>query len=313
MRLLVVKIILFFLPLFLLVRSVSEWDNNRYGIIDENIFRLQVAESEDSLDILFLGSSYVYSAIDTRLLANQGIDAYNLGISGSGAQFLDLCFEHYFSSNQQMPRKVFINISPLTFSSYNDNFFAYPLHRYLCKKLSHEDLALRYNLYTSYFKMLRKSFFKGIKNLRTSPRITNRYTKGIDKALGDRGFIENCKIATDESLEEDARFIKNVLKEVTFENSKVKLLEQLIKRIQSLGSEVYLMDIPTGNLSNFFDESYLEKYQQAWVILKSQENIQLFQPTERAFTRQLYRDNDHLNCKGAIELTEELLKKLEKL
>ena len=55
--------------------------NHRMGAYGHVFSRFQEAASSQNIDVLILGSSHAYRGFDTRIFAEQGIRAFNLGTS----------------------------------------------------------------------------------------------------------------------------------------------------------------------------------------------------------------------------------------
>ena len=101
-------LIILFLPSALFISGFDNLDKDTSE--NHNIISLQSKSSYDSLDILFIGNSYCYSAIDTYILDSQSISSFNLGIATKLLPNLrPLWYKNKFSSLMIFSCKYFFN------------------------------------------------------------------------------------------------------------------------------------------------------------------------------------------------------------
>src|SRR5690606_17720030 len=107
--------------------------------------------------------------------------------------FSELLLTDYLNTHTQAPKRILLDISAQTFSNQTDDWTAYPIHRYLSEPISHEVLSFRYNAWDDYFKLLRKSAYKGMKSIGKSPNLPSLLANAIanDSLNYYRGFYVN--------------------------------------------------------------------------------------------------------------------------
>ncbi len=294
----------FFVFIVIPIILISTQDNkDKFTTGNSNIIKLQMKSQFDSLDVLFIGNSYCYSSINPIMLDSVGINSYNLGIANAGVVFYELIINDYLNHIKKYPRKVFITISPMTFSSASDNFQNYPIHRYLEKPISNLEIALKYNYWNEFLMMYKKSINKRIKNLISS----NSSVKKLSPK--NKGFYGSSVVFSD-SIEQQTKHLYHKFKEEQFDNSMYFDLIKIFQNLDDKGIEVIFIEIPTNRLSNYFNNSYLNDYEN--LINKLGEHSPILRLDSKKFKINNYRNIDHMNSSGAYIATKEIINFIEK-
>jgi hypothetical protein len=282
---------------------VCEFDNiDKESSNNQNIISLQSKSKYDSLDILFVGNSYCYSAINTNYLDSINISSYNLGIASAGVQFYELITNDYLDNVKSIPKKVLILVSPMTFSSKSDNFSTYPIHRYLENEKSNFEVVFTFNRLNDILPFYKKSFRKALENL-----IFLKAKQSSRKI--NKGYIPSEKIVNNKIIENRGKLYLPLLKD-EFDNSKIEYLLEFADKIKRRGSEVVFFELPTYKLKNYFNKNYLKSYKKSLkVILEKHQVISL---NETIFTKNNFRDIDHMNSSGAYLATKNIIGILNK-
>ena len=209
-------LIIFSLSGFILFDNLDKKISN-----NNNIITLQNKIKFDNLDVLFVGSSYCYSSINPSLLDEISLRSYNLGIAAAGVEFYELVINDYIENTKYNPKIIFINVSPITFTSKVDEFDLYPIHRYLENPISHFQLVSKYNHFDRLITMWKKSIGKGITNV----LLYNFQSK--TEEISNRGYIYSDKIVN--------QFITNTTKHLytpflteRFDEAKLAYLKNLV-------------------------------------------------------------------------------------
>jgi len=287
---------------------IAKYDN-RDRITDENILRLNASKTNKKLDILFIGSSYVYSGIIPGTFDSLGLNTFNLGVATSGPYFNELIINDYLSS-QPAPGLICIAIAYTTFSEIaSDIWDQYPIHRYLDSPVSNEKVFLNYTNAKTYFAMLRKSFKKGSQNFLTGQGGIDTVQLNLIKA--SKGYNKSLDYCTRLKLEEEEEIFNPYLKS-TFNKKKEKKLIELIEKYSVAGINIVVVAPPTFKLKNFFSDKYKEEYQGFISRLKTK-NITFLTDIDEKYDPTCFRNTDHLNFKGAKIFSEFLKSKLTTL
>ncbi len=294
-----------FLIIFILLNNWSQQDKlDKYSNSNETIQTIICKDKFDSLDVLFVGNSYSYSGIYANMFDTAGLKVFNLGIAASGVYFYDLLVNDYLKSCKKVPKTICFVISPMTFSKKSDDFIAYPIHRYLNQDLTNIEITKSYQLYSSFFSMTAKSLRKSFQNQFSKSNLNHQQLN-----CSEKGFIKNDKIADSLSIVKD--FIKyQSLKNEQFDLKKSSFFINNIKLLQSKSIEVMILELPTNQLNSCFNETYLEQYEAFWKIVSMGFNNVYRIPSEH-FSKEHYRDIDHLNTNGAIFATQKIIQKLK--
>lgn len=302
MKLFIKKTVLIFsifILLFLGLMVFSSYDNkDKYLSGNENIQTLICKNNFDSLDILFVGNSYAYSGIYSNMFDSIGLKVFNCGIAASGIYFYDLVINDYLLSCKSAPKNIYILLTPMTFSSKSDDFIAYPIHRYLNTPHSNFDVAKKYNLYNEFIPMYSKSSRKAFQNIFRKNKHTFQFN------MSEKGFIPNSK-TTNDTLLKIGKIKYSDLEKNVFDLKKAEYLLEMAKRINSKSTKVVFVELPTNLLSSCFNKNYIKCYEQLWSDISKEYKTIKVSPT--LFSKNHYRDVDHLNTKGAIIATQTII------
>jgi hypothetical protein len=280
--------------------------DNRHKISDSNILRIKAAERSGSLDVLFVGSSYVYSGIMTPKFDSAGVSSFNLGIATTGAFYTQLLAEDFLRASNT--KTICISIAYTTFSDLaSDVWHQYPVHRYLNPPLSNEKVFLKYGGIESYFQMYRSSFRKGISNI-------GNKTEGVDSGLlkdivMTKGYEISCDTVTPELLSDEKKIFEDYRKSI-FSERKARVFNAVIDTCIKHGISVILIEPPTYHLRDYFNEQYIKKYNQFKIELKKRTPI--IECNNLVFDDTCFRNTDHMNVNGASKYTMYLLKQFKK-
>ena len=298
MKKLLFKIALLFLPIAIMMRFLASFD--RQIITDDlmDVKRVLASEPFDSLDCLFLGSSYTYSSLNPQQFDSLAWKTYNLSIGGTGIYFLELIWQDYLKQHKQAPKRVIIDISPQTFSNQTDDWTAYPIHRHLLAPISHEALVWRYAVLSDYFKLLRKSAYKGWKNIGKRQLIPDL---NQDSFAHYRGFYANYTRIDAEIKKRDANLLKD-LYQAKIVNKKWVHLVEFIAACKRENIKCYWFVAPTPNLLPYYRIPYLDAYEDLLKKLRTIEGAIEIPIDNRIFVDSDYRNTDHLNVWGAEKL-----------
>ena len=292
------------LTLFLIIPILllSEYDNtDRFTSNNSNILRIREASKLQNLDLLFLGNSYGYSGINTYTLDSSKIQSFNLGIASAGVDFYDLIMEDYLSHVDSLPARVMILVSPMNFSSMSDKWEKYRIHRYLRNPVSNWKLGVKYNCWSIMFQLYRESLKKGVHN------ILNDYRESVtpDSLNWHKGFVPNSHVFQLLDLPAEEQKYKK-LKDDKFEPSQIEVLLNLANRFEAKGADVTFFEVPTNLIANYFSEDYLRAYEQG--IQSLSQDYELLRIPTNLLTSDCYRDIDHMNTRGSIIVTQQIIR-----
>ena len=292
----VIKTGSFAILVFAIVWLVGMADNlDRFSSTNSNILRLRLAARQDSLDILFIGNSYAYSAIMPSAFDSLGLRTFNLGTATAGPLFYRIILEDYFNNSVQNPKIVAMTISPTTFSHLSDNFESYPIHRYLQMPLLNEAIAIEQNSPTLYYALFQKSAKKAIGNL-----TSNEPPRQHALTITEKGFFPDSQVFNDSVYRETA-FFYHALKQDHFDREKSNRLIELAHDLEAREIKVVFIEVPTNRLSDFLSPKFLEEYQNFKRGLRSRFNTVSY-PLD--LQSRYYRNIDHMNAKGAAVFSE---------
>ncbi len=298
-------ILLFFSILVLMAAAVAiigRFDNLNAAFSDNgNIKRIQQKSNFDKLDILFIGNSYCYSGINPEFFDSLDVNTYNLGIPTAGPYIYELVVNDYLKEVKHLPKKILFLISPMTFSSKADNFPAYPIHRYLSEPLSNEGLVLKYGIIDQYVNLSKKSFEKGIENLRAGV-ITTAEIIPVER----KGYSPSYAIVNDSIVMSSENLYLSLAKDKLDEHY-IKHLFNLCSEFREKNIQVNFFELPTNKLSNYFSDEYLRNYESLLDSVKQKYQLFRIQPE---LTDYHYRNIDHLNANGANVCTPELIQQM---
>lgn len=274
---------------------------DRFASTNSNVLRIRKATEFKNLDVLFLGNSYAYSAINTYALDSADIQSFNLGIASAGVGFYHLIVEDYFKNADSLPARLMILVSPMTFSSKSDKWEKYRIHRYLLNPMSNWRLGSKYNAWSSIFPLYRESFKKGLHNtLKGTPNSVETNFENWHK-----GFVANEYIFKISELPDEERKYNN-LSEDEFNTGQIDILLELARRIEDKGVEVSFFEIPTNLIKNYFSLDFLIAYEQG--VQRISEGYKLLRIPTTLYGPDCYRDIDHMNTRGSIITTEQIVR-----
>jgi hypothetical protein len=302
----------------------SRFDNDLQPKENPNVIRVKDAIKHDSLDFLFLGSSYTYSGIIPAAFDSSGLRTYNLGISTAGPYFCDIVINDYLKNTHSFPKNIVIDISPITFTETTDNWASYPIHRYLNEPLSNEEIAIKFNLYSAYGSMMQKSLSKGLinlvqhfKNIIQGRQYTNRIdtsTKEYKDIILAKGFEKDCSVYNPSALvKNESTFLS--FSNANFNTTKSECFSKLVDALVQKGIKVIIITIPTNKLFGYFSNNFAKEYYSFFSELGKKKDVILidYRKWGIQFTDNDYRNTDHLNCLGAQKYTNALLKNLKEI
>jgi len=285
-----------------MVAFVGRFDNVNAVYSDNgNIKRIKQKANFDSLDILFVGNSYCYSGINPAYFDSINIQTFNLGIPTAGPYIYELVVDDYLRDAKHLPENVFFLISPMTFSSKADNFPAYPIHRYLNQPISNEKLVLEYGIVDQYVNLSKKSFVKGIENLKSGI-----ITTAAISPLENKGYSPSDVVVNDSIVKNSESLYLDLLKN-KLNQDYVQHLMDLSDRLLAKGVKVTYFELPTYKLKNYFNPDYLEDYEGVIEAVLEKYGLVRISPNMSDLN---YRNIDHLNANGATKCTLEMIRQL---
>jgi hypothetical protein len=283
----------------------SKFDNSDHDFTnDNNVLSLKYKNRFDSLDILFVGNSYCYSGIIPQYLDSINYRTYNLGISTAGAFFYELVVNEYLKNCKQQPKAIYFLISPTTFSTFSDNFLAYPIHRYLEKPISNEEVTLKYNLHRTYIEMMHKSFKKGCKNILKNRQKDDNY----HELITSKGYIKSNDVCTQKIINQTQHLYYPLRSNVFSDHKLVYLLKYLRELRDKSKIEVVIFDLPTYKLEDYFNSPFILKYDSIKNNFKKEFK---FVALDSTLSNSNYQNIDHLNESGARVVTRRLINLIE--
>lgn len=304
MKLYFKRLSVFCISFFVLLKLPGFFDINASNDQSRDLNSIACSLKNDSIDLLFLGSSYTYSSLNPIFFDSLGLKSYNLGISGTGVYFIELTLDDFYNSVEIKPKYVIIDISHFTFCDKSDDFLSYPLHRYLNKPFSHESLLLKYPDYLpNYLQLLAKSSKKGLSSFVSK----NSYID--DSTCQNRGFYSDYTIRN-QTIERQESIKLKFLKEAKFCEPKFRKLVELAATYQNRGCQIFWFEAPTQELKLFFNEAYRADYEIALAKLKQNPAFKEIPIEDIKLNLQDYRNTDHLNTYGANKISAAIRNKL---
>jgi len=308
MKTLIVKCFYFCAVFATAIKLIGSLDHiNR---VDQNVVRIDQLKQIERLEWLFVGNSYTYTGINPIQIAQSGILSYSLGINGAGPKFYQILLDDFFVTHQHYPEKVFLLVSPMTFSHFADNFSASRIHRYVDEPLSNEYIAWRYDV--NYPQLIQKSFvhgatnvFNGIKKLHATTSTHQTLKKTIETHMG---FIPSQKqySSFDWQLTFDTY---HSLQDDQFDLGKVAKLVKLADELKAKGIDVVFYELPSFKVLEHFSKQYLQDYSKAIAQLNlSQHQFIGVDVPNRA---KYFRNIDHLNSQGAQLATSKIIERVQ--
>ncbi len=304
------KLLLLIVLVALTVTIIGNQDNNIYRkkSIDLNIARVKESFYEDSLSILFLGSSHTYSGIRPFIFDSAGYKSYVLATGSAGPCTIQLIWDDYVKDHVYIPRVAAVDIHPSIFTAHTDNFYDYPVHRYLNSPLSNERLAFNFNLgLKCYLRLKYKSFLNGFTQL-----WNNTDTALVERAISNmqlnRGFES---VELNEADYKAKLMVATGYKTEVFDSQKADQYYALINSIKAKGVNVVVEEIPHNIENSFFSKDFLNAYNAFLQKVKTMEGVYVVSAANDFDRSNLYRDMDHLNETGATKYTYWLLDNLQ--
>jgi hypothetical protein len=195
-------------------------------------------------------------------------------------------------------------VSPTTFSTQADDWENYPIHRYLNKPESNEEVALRYGNIKDYPVMVFNSLRKGLNNL--TARKNNVDSKELKKIFDFRGLFVDSTVTSD-LLEKSISSLFTPLLKDHFNVESAKLMTNLANKIKAMGITVIFFEVPTNHLNNYFSADFLSSYEE--YCKQISKDYPLLRNGLHLATS-YFRNIDHTNTQGAYQFTHYLIDKL---
>lgn len=267
-----------------------------------NIIRLNESINHQDLDILFIGNSYCYCAINPRVFEKAGLNVYNLGISTAGPMMYRYLLIDYLNQVSNWPSKIILSYSLVTFSSGSDNWSTYPIHHYLSKPISNAEIAIENGSIKLFFSLLYNSAKKGVSNL----FLSKKESKKVDLF---KGYINDEKELSQSDYEKSNHLYLNYRKD-NFNEVKFNQLIELIELCENLGIQVEFVEIPSYLFDNFVNENYKEAYfnSKKKLVKLGVKLHEVSIPNEKKY----YRNIDHMNSNGADLFSSRLIERINK-
>jgi hypothetical protein len=296
-KLLIYRLLVFAISFFILLKTAGYFDVCAINDQSRDLNSIECSQKIDSIDLLFLGSSYTYSALNPIYFDSIGFRSYNLGISGTGVYFTELILNDFFNSKKYKPKYIVIDISPFSFCDKSDDFLSYPLHRYLDRPYTHEELMLKYPVNLSnYFQFLAKSSRKGLSSF------FSKHDKINDSTCICRGFYSDFSMINAATIKEDSVKFK-FLKEAIYDENKLHTLLNLASIYQKNGCKIFWYLPPTQNLQSFFSVKYCIDYDNAIKKIRQSQFMEEIVMDDVHLDDSDFRNTDHLNSQGAIKFS----------
>jgi hypothetical protein len=292
------NVFIYSLILVLIIYSIGKFDNLYKNTMHEpNVQRIVNIPRYDSLDLLFIGSSYTYSGINPKLFLDNKISIYNLGEPAAGPLFYDLLINDYLTSGiKKKPKYIYILFSPLTCIDNTDDFTNFAIHRYLNSPISNEQIVYDFSFYTIYPSLIINSFKKASSRILSFNR-----QKKIDSTRGFYNSIDKTNILTEKNEEESYKKINQFV----FNDFKFNYLKKVADNLIKNDIKVVFYCLPTNHLSNYLNKSLSTKYNNSKLILLNKyKSIDL---SNINLDSTHYRNTDHLNYYGANIISDSII------
>jgi hypothetical protein len=192
----------------------------------------------------------------------------------------------------------------MTFSSQSDDWKDYPVHRYLNKPESNEEVLLKYGNSKDYPEMVFNSVRKGLNNLLGGRKTINR--KELQKIYDFRGLMVDSTVTSDALEKSISPLFKPLLKD-HFDEEGAGLMSQLAAKIKAMGITVIFFEVPTNHLNSYFSPEFLNSYEDYC------KKISADYPLLRnglVLKANYFRNTDHTNTQGAYQFTSYLIANL---
>jgi hypothetical protein len=192
----------------------------------------------------------------------------------------------------------------MTFSTQADDWKDYPIHRYLKKPISNEQIAIKYVGIADYFSMLFNSVRKGINNM-LNPRLQPNKEE-LNKIYAYKGLYIDSTV-TNDSLEKSINYLFEPLKKDHFNKNASQMLTRLADSLDATGIKVIFFETPTNHLNKYFSQSFLTSYEKFCDSLSTRH---LLLRNHLQLNSNYYRNTDHTNTQGAYLFTHYLIASL---
>lgn len=275
--------------------------------INKQRMQLQEIMKLDSLDYLFVGSSYVYSGINSRIFDSIQKRVALLSIATSGPYFQEFLIQDYLEHCTKAPDLVVLNVCLNSFSDISsDAWEFYPLNEFLTiRTIPERYLAGRMNLIT-YVKVKREQAFSYSFKSKPVPDLVEKEIK--TSVRKNKGFILN-KGQFNDSIYMKTKSLYTHYLESDFSMKKKHTLFNLLNSLRNRNIKFKIIEIPTFKLGEFYDLEFKEDYEE--VIKEMQDK---FGTTVIRYQTKLpdtcFANIDHLNGAGATIYTQNLITKL---
>jgi len=300
-RRLVYKIILFIILFFVIDHAIGGFIE-RHGLAHNERTVRNIYQQKEKLDILFVGSSHAYSAINPEIFAEKNLKTINLGLATAGPIYYTYMIRAFLEHNEA-PRKIIIEAAYQDFTDKSDNL-SYGYFTYL-------DIQNRLAYYLE--KRDYKSFLFSL-----SRTFLNRdiFFSAVDVYLGkkEKARWSNGFIYTEGTIEDDIVRAKDLETYYNyFKDNPHHLLEEkfqsfshILSSLKKSGIDVVIVDLP---------EYYILKEDLAYQPLRT-EFVQKIADMANQFgysfidfnatescddlrkDKRLFRSVDHLNWHG---------------
>ena len=313
------KIYLSFLLLFSLMVTfdvallfIADLKTTKENFIDDKFSKIKhfKLNNDSNKDVIFIGSSRTFYHISTNTMKRNGIDAYNLGISG--AQFED--YPTLVNSViEYKPKKIVISLSverlyddlntPLFSTTkelellyeinkvkFMESAFAWMLNRHAF--LNYSDVIF-YKLKSFYYSFDSKMIVKTQNNFPDSNNLNYSNLVGCKvfnkKQIEDKAILLKCENG-------DGVLIGNYLKEYETKSVTLKNLdEESITYLAKIVEGIKLNGIkPIIILEPILHNRYVYDLKK----IKSAFNDEIIDLTNFTISDELWLDNEHLNYLG---------------
>jgi hypothetical protein len=295
------KIILFF-ALFFLIDNLLGSFIERYGLSHNERSVRNIYQQKEKLDILFVGSSHTYSAIDPQVFAESKIKTMNLGLATAGPIYYTYMIRAFLAHNEK-PGKIVIQTNYQDFTDKSDNIsYGYFIYLDIWNRLA-------YYVEKKDFKSFLTSLSRTYLNRDIFSSAIDVYFGKKEKAKWDNGFIytegslEDNRTMAD-SLELYHSYFKDDPNHLLEE--KFKIFSNMLSSLKKSGIDVIIIDLPEYHLLKD-DSSYQPlrtRFVKKMVAITSQYGYPFidFNVAESCEdlrkNKRLFRDVDHMNWHG---------------
>jgi hypothetical protein len=261
------------------------------------IARIEVGCEQTDLDVLFIGSSQTYSAVDTAWLSAQGLRSFNLGTPTAGPGFSAAVFDNYAAAAGAPPHVVF-EVGSWTLSTGSDNWHRYPIHDHL----QHVELDPRPPALGEYPVRLVERAQLAVTSLIDfawrQDEVEREISRERARQLASRGFRPSEKVPGPLSKKRASRS--------AFSAEKARAFSDLIGRVRAAGSQVTLLEVPTLEVATRRDRARLA----AELDRLEGSGVRVLR-LDVEIPRDGWGDRSHMNARGAAVFTRALLDAVE--